>query len=428
MKETATHRLRRPGPSSVWVLTGIVILALSLRTPIVAPTAVISDIQADTGLSAPGAGLLTGIPVLLFALATPLASRVIRGFGAEAAVVLCLAGVLAGTALRSAGPTALVLAGTVLIGTAITVGNIVVPVIIRRDVPFRQISAATGAYTAAMNVGSMAALLGTPLLAGLVGWRWAVASSAVATAAGLAYWLILGRPSRRSAAAAGSREPAHPEKASAASAASDPRSTSDGPGAAAAAAGAAGARNLRITVLLTLTFCGQSASYYATTTWLPLLLAEERGLGAGAASAAASLFQVAAIAGAFGVPLLARRTRIQVPMAVVAACWIALPVGLLAAPGAYLLWSLIGGIAQGGGFTAIFSIVPAVARSDADAASASARIQGGGYLAATAAPPLAGWLHTATGGWTGPLLLVLAATLVFTVCGLLAAWLAERRT
>ncbi|MFD1210768.1 MFS transporter, partial [Arthrobacter sp. GCM10027362] len=202
--------------------------------------------------------------------------------------------------------------------------------------------------------------------------------------------------------------------------------TSDGPGAAAATA-AGHARNRRITVLLVLTFCGQSAAYYATTAWLPLLLSDTRGLGPGASGAAASLFQIAALIGAFGVPLLASRARIWVPMAVIAACWAVLPIGLLAAPGAYVLWAIVGGIAQGGGFTAIFSIVPRIARSDAQAASASARIQGGGYLAATAAPPLAGWIHTTTGGWTAPLVLVLTATLVFAAGGLTAARLAERR-
>ncbi|MCG2624438.1 MFS transporter [Arthrobacter sp. I2-34] len=426
-KEAATHRPAVPRPALPWVLAGIVVMSLSLRAPIIAPTAVIGDIQAGTGLSAAGAGLLTGIPVLLFALATPLATRTIRRFGPEATVILCLAGVLAGTVLRSVGPAAVVLAGTVLIGTAMTLGNIVVPVIIRRDVPWRQAATATGAYSATMNVGSMAVLLGTPPLAGLVGWRWAIAAWGAVTAAGLAYWLFRGQPRRRAAGAGAG--PGEPEYARSTTAAPRTPRTSDGPGALAATARAAAehARNRRIIALLVLTFCGQSASYYTTTAWLPLLLSDTRGLGPGASGAAASLFQIAAIIGAFGVPLLAARTRIWVPVAVIAACWVVLPAGLLAAPEAYVLWAVVGGIAQGGGFTAIFSIVPRIARSDNEAASASARIQGGGYLAATVAPPLAGWLHTATGGWTAPLFLVLAATLVFAGSGLLAARLSERR-
>ncbi|WP_345149597.1 MFS transporter [Arthrobacter ginkgonis] len=430
-EEAPSPRHPASAPTLAWVVAGIVVLALSLRAPIIAPTAVIGDIKADTGLSAVGAGLLTGVPVLLFALATPLATRTIRRFGPEVAAVLCLAGVLAGTVIRSAGPAAVVLAGTVIIGAAITLGNIAVPVLIRRDISPRRVAAVTGVYTAVMNVGSMAVLLGTPPLADLLGWRWAIAAWGIVTAAGLAWWLPRAR--RRAAgtlateqADAESPLPADRRPTAGAPAAGGPGTggpRTDGPG---ATARTDTARIRRITVLLALAFSGQSAAYYATTAWLPLLLSETRGLGPAESGATASLFQVFAIIGALGVPLLAARTKIWVPTALVGLFWVVLPIGLLAAPEAYALWSAAGGIAQGGGFTAVFSIVAMVMRSNAETASASARIQVSAYLTATCAPPAAGWLNTATGGWTAPLLLVLGATLAYSVGALLAARMAER--
>jgi hypothetical protein len=51
----------------------------------------------------------------------------------EFAITLTLLGVLAGVVVRSAGGGALVMLGTVILGVAITIGNIVVPLIIRRD-------------------------------------------------------------------------------------------------------------------------------------------------------------------------------------------------------------------------------------------------------------------------------------------------------
>nr|WP_245348238.1 MFS transporter [Paeniglutamicibacter psychrophenolicus] len=402
-----------------WVIAGIVVVALSLRAPIIAPTAVIGDIQADTGLSAFGAGLLTGLPVLLFALATPLATRTIRRFGPEATIILCLAGVLAGTVIRSIGPSSVMMAGTVLIGAAMTLGNIAVPVLIRRDVQWNRISSVTGVYSATMNIGSMATLLGTAPLAALVGWRWAIASWGVITAAGLAYWML--RQRRALAAGASSARPMAALQATA-------HNISDGPGAAAATAKATAdrVRFRRVVALLVFAFCGQSAAYYATTAWLPLLLSETRGMAPTSSGATASLFQIAAVIGAFGVPLLAARTKLWIATAVMAGFWITLPIGLLLAPDAFVLWAILGGIAQGGGFTAIFSIIPRVAHSDADMATASARIQAGGYLAATCSPSLAGWLNSSTGTWTVPLLLVLAMTLVFTVGALWAARITER--
>ena len=397
------------------MIAGIVVLALSLRAPVIAPTAIITEIQAGTGLGAVGAGLLTGLPVLLFAVATPLATRLIRGRGPEVTVLLCLTGVLLGTLMRSAGTATTVLAGTAIIGLSITLGNIAVPVIIRRDVPRRRISSVTGIYTATMNLGSMATLLGTAPLAGLLGWQVAIASWAVITAAGLAFWLVRMRRRRDTAESPDSRSSSHGSGAHGYSSARDPEPS------------APTRRNRRIVWLLVLAFCGQSSAYYATTAWLPLLLAETRGLSPATSGAAASLFQVAAIIGALGVPVLAARTRPRTPMLVIGACWFTLPLGLLAAPEAFVVWAILGGIAQGGGFTAIFSIIPRIADSDAEAASSSARVQSGGYLAATLAPSAAGLLHAVTGGWTAPLLLVLAATAAFLIGGLLAARLAADR-
>ncbi|REE03448.1 MFS transporter [Citricoccus nitrophenolicus] len=403
---------RRPpvaSPILPWIIVGIVILALNLRAPIIAPTAVLGDIQAETGLDAVGAGLLTGLPILLFALATPLATRTIRRWGSEATVFACLAGVLAGTLLRSAGPAWMVLAGTAVIGLSLTLGNIVVPVIIRREVPWDRVSLATGLYSAGMNVGSMATLLGTGPLAAAVGWRWALALWGVLAVVGMTYWLALARRRLREAPdgqlSSSETVPASEQKVPTAR----------------RAGGRQAPQFRRVMWLLVIAFSGQSAGYFTTTTWLPSILADSQGLDTAGSGATASLFQVAAIVGALGVPLLAARTRPWVPMAVVAVLWLSLPLGLLLAPDAYVLWSLTGGVAQGGGFTAIFSIIARMAGNDSEAASGSAFVQTGGYLAATIAPPFAGWLHTATDGWTAPVLLVLAATLAFTTAGLLAA-------
>lgn len=430
----------------VWVIVGIFMVGVSLRAPIIAPTAVMDAIRDDVGLTAASAGLLTAIPVLLFALTTPAAVKISKRWGPEAAVVVCLAGVVAGTVLRSLGSTVALFAGTALIGAAITVGNIVVPVLTRRDVPLAKVPMVTGLYVVSINIGSMATLIGTPPLADLVGWPWAIVGWAVITAAGLVFWCFRLRAAReRDGDGEGhgngdGHEGPAPDEAASSDAEQDraqdtaqdttqgtvqDTAQSDREASSARGEGSGSAavpRNPRlIVILLLIAFCGQAAAYYGTTTWLPLLLAETRGLSASTSAVAASLFQIAAIAGALGVPLLAIRFRPVVPVVVVAGLWITLPVGLLVAPEAFVIWSLIGGAAQGGGFTAIFSIIPRISRSDGEAARASAMVQGGGYLAATLAPPLAGWLSTQTGGWTATLAMILVCTLMFTVAGIAAA-------
>ncbi|GAA4288815.1 CynX/NimT family MFS transporter [Georgenia daeguensis] len=418
------------------VVGGVALVALSLRGPIVAPAPVVGDIRADLGLSTIAAGLLTSLPVLFFALATPVATRVIRRAGPELAVVACLLGVLAGTVVRSAGPAWALFAGTVVIGAAITIGNIVVPVVIRRDVHWSRASAVTGVYTASLNVGSMITSLGTAPLAAAVGWRWALLTWGVLAAVGAAFWLWLARRRAASDAAkrhrpAGTPAPggATPGDDSAGDDSAGPTTRSAAgatPDAAADQAASSSEQIRRIGWLLLLAFCGQSFSYYAVTAWLPTLLADTRGLDQAASGATASLFQIAAVAGSLGVPAIAGRAPAWVPVALIGILWSTLPVGLMVAPESFTTWSIVGGVAQGGGFTAILSIIARVTRTDREAASMSARVQAGGYVAATFAAPLAGALNSATGGWTAPLALVLVATLTFSLGGVSAALLARR--
>src|SRR5699024_5212048 len=138
----------------------------------------------------------------------------------------CLSGVLAGTVLRSAGPPWLVLVGTGIIGLALTLGNIVVPVIIRREVPWEQVSMVTGLYSAMMNIGSMATLIGTGPLAAARGWRCALVTSVLLGRLGLGFRIVLihFRARGEGAEVRGAEEASSdPEASTAAEASSEPQ-------------------------------------------------------------------------------------------------------------------------------------------------------------------------------------------------------------
>ena len=128
-----------------------------------------------------------------------------------------------------------------------------------------------------------------------------------------------------------------------------------------------------------------------------------------------------------GVPLLSLRLSPRALLTLIGLLWTTLPLGLLIAPEQFLVVSVTGGIAQGGGFAAILTII-AQTRGDARrTTSLSAFVQGTGYLVAAVAPPAVGGVHTLTGGWFAPMLLVLVATCTFIVAGAKAASVAERR-
>jgi len=387
------------------VVAAILLLALNMRGPIVAVSPVLDAISADLGISATTAGLLTGLPVLCFGLATPAASALLARAGLGRGVSISLVVLLAGMLLRSVGGLPTALAGTLLIGIAITVGNVAVPVVIARDLP-RHAGPVLGAYTAALNVGAMLTLSLTVPLAASLGWRTAVASWGVLVVAALALWIYATRGAVRST-------PGAADGAGATTTAQDDRTWWRRP----------------VVWLLTIAFSGQAFAYYGVTAWLPLLLRDELGMAPGAAGLSASIFQIAAMVGAFGVPVLLRVLPGPRPVVlIVVAAWSTLPLGLLLAPALWPVWCSVGGAAQGGGLVVVFSLIVRSARDLADNRRISALVQGGGYVVAATGPTVVGAVHEATAGWTAPLLVVLGAIILLGTAGTFSAGLTGSRT
>jgi CP family cyanate transporter-like MFS transporter len=407
---------------AAWLLpAAIVLVALNFRGPIVAPAPVIGDVRADLGMSATVAGLLTTIPVLCFALATPFASWVIARFTAERAVSLSLVIVLVGTVVRSIPHEAALLIGTAVIGIGITIGNVVIPVVIRRDTSPERVGLVTGVYTSALNVGSMITSLGTAPIAAAWGWPVAIAVWGVLALIAAAAWTYT------VGAGAAWRGTDHDSEPLPVTGPIDQVLDTGSVRTVRPRGDAAVVEPLRhpakrwVTWGLMLAFGGQAFSYYALTAWIPTLLHDEIGFDTASSGASSSVFQILAVVGALGVPVLASRFRPRAIIVLVAFFWLAMPLGLLVAPQLWLLWSVLGGAAQGGGITIIFIVIVRLVSNDDDARRLSAFVQGGGYLLGSAGPLVAGALHGATGGWTAPLLTVLVAVLLLGVVGSVSA-------
>lgn len=377
-------------------------LAVALRAPIATVPPVVADLQRDLGVSASAVALLTSIPVLCFGLVTPGSSSLLRRLGLRTSGVLCLTGIAAGSLLRSTGSFAAALAGTVLIGAAIAIGNLVIPVLIGRYWAPRA-AGLMGSYTATMNVGATAATATTATLALTYGWQlatgvWGVVLGGV----GVALWLAF---SPREARPVASAAPLGPAPASPA-----PPS-----------AVVPMWRNLAAW-LLAASFACQSMTFYTVTTWLPTALRDSLDLDAVSAGWGASGFQVAGILGPLLVPLFIRVVRPSnvVLVLVVAAFWAALPLGMLLVPQWWGVWVLCGGLAQGGYFALVFLLIVRRTRTTDENRRMAAHVQTVGYCVAATGPVIMGWLHERWPSWD--LLFVVVAGLVaaMTVTGVLA--------
>ncbi|MFC8733071.1 CynX/NimT family MFS transporter [Luteimicrobium sp. NPDC057192] len=393
MSTPSTPRRLPAGGASGLLLTAVVLVALNLRAPIVALAPVTGDVRADLALSAAAVGVLTGLPVLCFAVASPLASAVIARLGIERVVQLALATILLGTIVRSVGSFAAAVAGTVLLGLAITAGNIAIPLVVARDFPSNA-ARVTGVYSAALNGGSVLATAFTAPVADAVGWQWALLVWAVLVPVAWVVWQLATR--RRG-----------PE--------ATPRT------ALASAADEVHALRRPLTWLLVAMFAGQSFGYYGTTAWLPTILHDTLGLDPSASGGAASLFQLFGAIGAIAIPVvLGWRVTPRGAFVAIAVGWLLFPIGLLLAPAQWAVWASLAGAAQGANFTVIFTIVAVRATSLREARTTSTAVQTFGYVIAALAPSAMGAVHTATDGWTAPLVVLLVVVAVMVVAGLLA--------
>jgi CP family cyanate transporter-like MFS transporter len=411
-----------------WLTVAAVMVAsLSLRGPVVSPTPVLGDIERDLGLTPAVAGLLTTAPVLMFALFTPSAALVIRRIGAEIAVAVTLVGVLVGTVLRIIPGFGWLLAGMVVIGASITLGNIVMPVIIRRDVPPRHVTTVTASYAAFLNAGSLITVLATAPLADLIGWPAALLAWSAITVVGLVLWSAHMRRDRVDGLSWAERDSG---RSRAGGAEGDDESlalTGPLPVVQAPRAHDVPVWRLPIAWLLMLGFSSQTGTYYGLTTWLPSITGDLLGLDRAAAGALASVFQGVAIFGALLVPVISRIGPPSLPAVFVSACWLITGVGLFLDPERIAVWIVVGALAHSGGFVVIFALLVRVARSDRQAAGMSAFVQGGGYIVAAIAAPALGAVEAATGGWTVPLACVLVSTIAYGVF-VLWAHASARRT
>ena len=166
----------------------------------------------------------------------------------------------------------------------------------------------------------------------------------------------------------------------------------------------------------------QSLTYYATLSWLPILF---RDRGASPAHAGV-LISVAALGGALTslvVPVLAHRAADQrlllIPTVLFSGVGIA--AALFAPMSTATFWMFVLGLGQGASLGLAIFFTMARAATPAIAASLSSLAQSAGYLLASTGPLLVGFLHTATGGWTGPIVLLLGVTGIELAVGYLAA-------
>ncbi|HKT57293.1 MAG TPA: MFS transporter, partial [Microbacterium sp.] len=177
--------------------------------------------------------------------------------------------------------------------------------------------------------------------------------------------------------------------------------------------------------LMAAAFGGQSFSFYAATAWLPSIVAD-LGYNDSIAGVIAAIFQVCGIIGSFVTPLVVTRLSVRFVLILGGAFWLTVPFGFLLLPHAWIVWCVLGGLAQGAGLTIVFVLINGFGGTEHVLAERSGIVQGTGYAVAAAGPLLLGALHQATGAWVLPEVVLIVALAVFMTAGLVASRLLSR--
>ena len=374
-------------------MAGIALVSINLRASITAVGPIVSDIRADLGLSNAAVGLLTTLPVLAFAGASPLAGPLARKIGIERTLAGALVLLLAGILLRVTGTTWAAFLGTATLGVAIAAGNVLLPALVKRDLPTR-IGLVTSIYVTVMIAfAAIASTISVPLADDLgLGWQGALAVWGIPVVAGLVLWLPRVLRSRPPAGAAGSRR-TRPTRM----------------------------RRSVIAWQVTAYMGLQSFAFYVLVAWLPELLQDD-GVAASTAGVLMGVLQAAGLLATMAVPVLAARAPDQRRL-VLASTGLGLfaMFGLLIDPGGLaLVWAITVGIAGACTLTLSLAFFVMRTRDGDDAAALSGMAQSLGYLFAASGPFVVGLLHDATDGWTVPVILFIVVWVLIGVTGMFA--------
>ncbi len=362
-------------PFNVLLFLGLIFVAINLRAPITSVGPLVPTMKAELPFSSGVFGLLTTIPLIMFAVLSPFVRRISDHLGAGKTLLYAVIAILLGVALRSYTGNVGLFVGTLLLGGGIAIGNVLVPGIIKARFPDR-IGLATGAFTISMtSFAAVSAAVSYPL-ASLpnMGWRNSLAVWMALAAVGILVWLPQRKLSLANPNNLQQPEPVVEEKS---------------------------VWRTKLAWWLTVLMGAQSFLFYFFAAWLPSI-ALSKGLTPEFAGYMAFAFQLMTIPAAFVIPTVATRLKDQRGLiTIVAALYIASLCGLAFAKGILPLTIcvMLYGFSTGSCFNLCMLLISLRTRSAGRATSLSGMVQSLGYGFGALGPILGGWLFDWTGNW-----------------------------
>ncbi|WP_194709680.1 CynX/NimT family MFS transporter [Radiobacillus deserti] len=380
--------------SSYLLLVGVFSIAINLRPAITSVGPLLGVIRDDIGLSNWSAGLITSLPLLAFAIMSPIAPKLGYRFTIEKTLLIGLLILLIGISTRSISLSVTLYIGTTLVGLGIAICNVLLPGLIKQKFP-NNVSLMTSMYTTCMAVfAALGSGLSVPLSADLhLGWQRALLSWGLLTVIGLVIWFIVVRDQAQYA------KP-----------------------------------NNHLTSIVSLwksilawqvtLFMGlQSFLFYVTITWLPEILSDY-GYSMSTSGWIVSLMQFISLPFTFLAPILANRLNQQhLIIWIIGICSLIGYSGLLTRPsfGWLMVYITFIAITLGASISLALTFLGLRARDAQQATELSGMAQSIGYLLTACGPIFIGFLFDLTHSWITPIVTILVISILLILFGLGAA-------
>lgn len=370
---------------------GIAGIAATSRAPITSLAPLLESISLDFGLSALQIGFLTTLPLLAFALFSPLVAVLAHRYNNELLAIGALVAVAVGVGVRSARFSFTLYFGTCIAGVGIAFLNVLVPSLLKKRYPSKIALLTTFYVLCTTTSAAFFSALVVPTTQYLKGdWSTAILFLIILPLLSILLWL----PQMRGPMSAPAR------------CATDPNTRVIWKAA--------------LAWQVTVYFAFTSFLYYVAVAWFPAILIDN-GYSPNQAGALHGLMQLAGAAP--GLLLLTRFPRISDQRALAFISPLFAGIGLI---GIYLnpawagLWIVVFGIGVSTALVLSLAFAGLRTTSTAQAASLSAMTQTVGYLFAAFGPPLIGNLHSIQGDWKASIFLCVSMCLSMAAIGLYA--------
>ena len=372
---------------SLFFVLGIVLIGTVLRSPFTALPTILGDIAQGLGVEVSSLGILTSLPLLMFALFSAFASRLAQKIGLEHLFTYCLLLLTIGSVIRIFNLPLLYL-GTLIIGASIAIFNVLLPSMIQANQP-QKISLLTTLYVTAMGISTaIASYLSVPITQAS-SWKGLILVLSLLCLLTLLVWLPNYRHNH------------HLESQKEKQVKENILKSKD--------------------VWAIIIFGGlQSLLFYTSMTWLPTM-AISAGLSNSDAALLASIFSLISIPFSMTIPSLTTRLsdgHRQIMLAIISIAGI-IGIAMLLYPSDNFLYWLVAHLLIGTACSALFPYLMVCFSLKTSSPEKTAQLSGlaqtGGYILAAFGPTLFGYSFDLFQSWIPAVLALLAIYIIMTI-------------